>query len=100
MLAAGVIIEELLFRGVPLAIGHLTGGPTTWLLAAGTVAWAFGHGIGRGIVLILTVGWFYVGLWAAGHAVLRIGLHLLGNAGPAVLMVRERTVRDRRSPAD
>lgn len=93
MMTTSVLVEELLFRGIPLAVGHTTGGPTIWFLAVGTVAWAFGHGIGRGIVLTLTFGWFHVGLWAAGHAVLGITLHLAGNMSLAVLSAVEGRVQ-------
>ena len=75
-----VVEEEIVFRGIPFAVATLTIGPAWLLVGFGTTCWAFMHGKGRGIALVMTCGWFYAWLWIAGHWHLVIGFHLATNA--------------------
>ncbi|QLG27426.1 CPBP family intramembrane metalloprotease [Halorarum halophilum] len=79
VVTVGVLFEEVLARGLPLALTQYVGLPVMWCIAVGTVYWAFLHRTGRGLSLVVTTGWLLAWLTVAGHWPLAVGLHLGNN---------------------
>ncbi|WP_228841048.1 hypothetical protein [Halorubrum sp. AJ67] len=83
----GVLTEEGVFRGVPYVGAIALGGEPFWPVIGGTIAWAFLHGTGRGITLLVTTGWLSAGVWLVGHWEIMVGLHFTGNLFVAMWQV-------------
>jgi len=86
------VVEELLFRGFPLALAiglGLTPWHATLLVMAGTALWALLRGTGNGIAIVLTTGWLLAALWLAGHWPLAVLLAALygGLTGSAATLL-------------
>lgn len=89
------IIEEIVFRGLPLYLATDPGMDVV-LIGLATGIWAFGHGFAKGLALVLTTGWLLALLWLNGLWFLAMVLHGGSNLVAAVEEYRRR-VEDRQA---
>ena len=74
LVSCQVILEELLFFGLPLVLAP-TPETAILLLAGTTTLWALGHGATNGVAMLVTTAWLKAILWLSGLAVLSIAAH-------------------------
>lgn len=73
--ASAVLVEELLFFVLPVALAP-TPRLTVGLLVLTTTLWALGHGLAKGLGLLLTTAPLKALLWLTGLGPLAIAIHL------------------------